>query len=98
MFNYRVKNPIVAAELVMHHTKHSLLCGDAADNFALEHGCEAATSDYFFTETRYAFLFLSLKEVFIRLERVTWIILPVYIFNKGDHSVHYLSLRFKNCE
>ena len=49
----RVKNPIRAARLVMEKSPHVLLIGTGADAFALEHGCQKASQDYFYTPRRF---------------------------------------------
>lgn len=48
-----VKNPILAARLVMDSTGHVLLTGEGAEEFAEKHGLEMADSSYFFTPARY---------------------------------------------
>ena len=51
-----VKNPISLARRVMSDTKHVLLAGDGADQFAREAGVELVPPDYFWTdETRAEF-------------------------------------------
>jgi L-asparaginase / beta-aspartyl-peptidase len=51
-----VKNPIVAARLVMDRSKHVLLIGPAADEFARHHGAETVDPRYFHTEKRWKML------------------------------------------
>jgi beta-aspartyl-peptidase (threonine type) len=47
-----VRNPVLAARLVMENTPHVLLAGDGADDFAVRSGLEIADPDYFRTEER----------------------------------------------
>ena len=51
-----VKNPIVAARLVMDRSAHVLLIGPAADAFARQHGAEIVDPSYFRTELRWRLL------------------------------------------
>lgn len=51
-----VKNPIVAARLVMDRSAHVMLIGPAADNFARKHGAEIVDPAYFRTELRWRML------------------------------------------
>ncbi|MGA2257653.1 MAG: isoaspartyl peptidase/L-asparaginase, partial [Thermoguttaceae bacterium] len=51
-----VKNPIVAARLVMDRSAHVLLIGPAADGFARQHGAEIVDPAYFRTELRWRLL------------------------------------------
>ena len=51
-----VKNPIVAARLVMDRSEHVLLIGPAADAFARQHGAEIVDPAYFRTELRWQLL------------------------------------------
>lgn len=48
----RVKNPISIARRVMTETKHVLLVGQGADEFAQEQGVELVDPDYFLSQTR----------------------------------------------
>lgn len=48
----KVKNPIMAARLVMERTPHRILGGADADRFAFENGLEMEEADYFKTEHR----------------------------------------------
>jgi len=48
-----IKNPIIAARLVMETTPHVLLSGEGAERLAREHGCELVQQRYFFTERRF---------------------------------------------
>jgi beta-aspartyl-peptidase (threonine type) len=50
---HTIKNPILAAKEVMINSKHVMLTGDGADEFAAEQGLEIADSTYFFTERRW---------------------------------------------
>ena len=49
----RIKNPIMAARLVMEKTPHVLLCGPGADDFAKLNDCELVQQSYFYTERRF---------------------------------------------
>jgi beta-aspartyl-peptidase (threonine type) len=51
-----VKNPIVAARLVMEKSPHVLLCGPGADAFAREFGAEIVDPAYFYTDLRWKML------------------------------------------
>jgi L-asparaginase / beta-aspartyl-peptidase len=48
----RVKNPITAAQAVMHNSKHVMLSGKGADDFATEQGLEMVDPSYFITDER----------------------------------------------
>ncbi len=48
-----VKNPILAARAVMEHSKHVLLTGEGAEQFAEEQGLEIVDPGYFYTESRW---------------------------------------------
>jgi beta-aspartyl-peptidase (threonine type) len=48
-----IKNPITAARCVMTNSKHVLLTGLGASQFAKEQGLEIVPSEYFHTESRY---------------------------------------------
>ncbi|MGI5347659.1 isoaspartyl peptidase/L-asparaginase family protein [Streptomyces sp. CA-250714] len=48
-----VRNPITAARLVMDETKHVLLAGQGADDFAAQQGLKPVTQDYFYTQRRW---------------------------------------------
>jgi len=52
-FARNVKNPVSLARLVMEKTKHILLAGEGANQFAREMGVELADDTYFFTQHRY---------------------------------------------
>lgn len=47
-----VRNPIELARLVMERSRHVLLVGSGAEEFALEHGLTLVANDYFRTEER----------------------------------------------
>jgi beta-aspartyl-peptidase (threonine type) len=59
-----IKNPIVAARLVMDRSDCVLLIGPAADAFAKQHGAEIVAPEYFRTEMRWRML----QERLTRLE------------------------------
>lgn len=48
-----IKNPILAARAVMEKSKHVLLTGEGADEFANKQGLEIVDSSYFYTLTRW---------------------------------------------
>ncbi len=48
-----VRNPISAARLVMDRTRHVLLAGDGADDFAARSGLPTVTQDYYWTQRRW---------------------------------------------
>jgi L-asparaginase / beta-aspartyl-peptidase len=48
-----LKNPIVGAHLVMAKSKHVMLVGKGADDFAASQGAETVSSDYYRTEDRW---------------------------------------------
>lgn len=48
-----VRNPILAARLVMDETAHVLMVGEGADDFAAAHGLETVTQDYYWTQRRW---------------------------------------------
>jgi beta-aspartyl-peptidase (threonine type) len=48
-----IKNPISLARLVMERTRHVLLAGEGAEQFAKEAGVESVSPDYFFTQSRW---------------------------------------------
>lgn len=48
-----VKNPISLARLVMRKTRHVLLSGDGADQFATEQSVDLVDQKYFWTQRRY---------------------------------------------
>ena len=49
----RIKSPIEAAYRVMVHSRHVLLTGKGAEEFAMKEGLEMADPEYFFTKERY---------------------------------------------
>ncbi|PWJ40032.1 isoaspartyl peptidase/L-asparaginase family protein [Sediminitomix flava] len=57
-----VKNPILAAQAVMHNSKHVMLSGKGADTFAEEQNLELVEANYFITERRHKSL-LKAKEL-----------------------------------
>jgi beta-aspartyl-peptidase (threonine type) len=50
---HNIRNPIVLAKEVMLHSKHVMMCGAGAEEFAHEHNIEFADDDYFFSQLRY---------------------------------------------
>jgi beta-aspartyl-peptidase (threonine type) len=52
-FVKNVRNPIRLARLVMEKTRHVLLAGEGANQFAAEMGVELEPDEYFFTEHRW---------------------------------------------
>jgi beta-aspartyl-peptidase (threonine type) len=48
-----LRNPVLAARLVMEESPHVLLTGAGAEQFAFEHGMEAVSPDLFSTPERY---------------------------------------------
>ena len=57
----RIRNPVLAARLVMQKTRHVLLAGDGAERLAREHGLALEGPAYFATEQRRAALKRNLK-------------------------------------
>jgi beta-aspartyl-peptidase (threonine type) len=57
-----VKNPIVAALLVMEKSPHVLLVGQGADAFAREYGAEIVDPSYFYTDLRWKMLEEELRQ------------------------------------
>ena len=49
----RIRNPVLAARAVMEQTRHVLLIGAGAEQFAAGHGIELAEPDYFYTAHRW---------------------------------------------
>ncbi len=49
----RLRNPVLAARLVMEESPHVLLTGAGAEAFAFGHGMEQVSPDLFSTEARY---------------------------------------------
>jgi L-asparaginase / beta-aspartyl-peptidase len=52
----RIRNPVLAARLVMEKTRHVLLAGDGAERLARKHGLAVENPSYFSTEKRLAAL------------------------------------------
>lgn len=50
---HHTKNPISLARLVMEKSKHVLMAGKGADDFALRNGVPFTTQDYFWTQRRW---------------------------------------------
>ncbi|MGP3981661.1 isoaspartyl peptidase/L-asparaginase family protein [Streptomyces sp. KR80] len=48
-----VRNPISAARLVMEKSRHVLMVGEGADDFAERHGLKPVTQDYYWTQRRW---------------------------------------------
>lgn len=48
-----VKNPIEAAKAVMEKSKHVMMVGEGAEQFAKEKGLEIVSPDYFYDQNRY---------------------------------------------
>ncbi|MFV0126498.1 isoaspartyl peptidase/L-asparaginase family protein [Streptomyces sp. HMX112] len=48
-----VRNPVSAARLVMEKSRHVLLAGEGADDFAARHGLPMVTQDYYWTQKRW---------------------------------------------
>ena len=49
-----LRNPILAARLVMEHSPHVMMIGQGAENFAIAQGMERVSADIFSTPERYA--------------------------------------------
>ena len=49
-----LRNPILAARLVMEHSPHVMMIGEGAENFAIAQGMERVSADIFSTPERYA--------------------------------------------
>ncbi len=47
-----IRNPVLAAKAVMENTRHVLLVGEGADQFAAKHGLEIVDPSYFITPSR----------------------------------------------
>ncbi|MFD7665823.1 isoaspartyl peptidase/L-asparaginase family protein [Streptomyces sp. NPDC059788] len=54
-----VRNPVSAARLVMEKTRHVLLAGEGADDFAARGGLPTVTQDYYWTEARWQELLMA---------------------------------------
>ncbi|MCX7555799.1 isoaspartyl peptidase/L-asparaginase [Xanthomonadaceae bacterium JHOS43] len=50
---HRVKNPVLLARAVMEHSRHVMLVGEGAEQFAHEQGVELVDPSYFRTEKRW---------------------------------------------
>ncbi|MFW5831667.1 MAG: isoaspartyl peptidase/L-asparaginase family protein [Prolixibacteraceae bacterium] len=48
-----IKNPIIAARAVMENSKHVMLSGKGASEFARQQNLEIVNNDYFFTKSRF---------------------------------------------
>ena len=57
----RIRNPILAARLVMEKTRHVLLAGEGAEKLARQHGLQLEELEYFRTERRLEALKRNLK-------------------------------------
>ncbi|MGY9193689.1 beta-aspartyl-peptidase [Citrobacter freundii] len=49
-----LRNPILAARLVMEHSPHVMMIGEGVENFAIAQGMERVSADIFSTPERYA--------------------------------------------
>lgn len=49
----RLRNPVLAARLVMEQSPHVLMIGEGAENFAFSHGMESVSPDIFSTPERF---------------------------------------------
>lgn len=49
-----LRNPILAARLVMEHSPHVMMIGEGAENFAIAQGMDRVSADIFSTPERYA--------------------------------------------
>lgn len=65
-----IKNPIVAARLVMDKSQHVMLTGKGADEYAKENGLEIVDSAYFFNQKRYDQLQKIIKTEKIQLDHI----------------------------
>lgn len=63
-----IKNPVVAARKVMDATKHVLLVGTGAEQFAAEQQLEIVAPDYFHTKARWQQLLLAKSRAQIELD------------------------------
>src|SRR6185503_16023772 len=57
----RIRNPVMAARMVMEKTRHVLLAGEGAERLAEKHGLELETPEYFRTERQQSALDRNLK-------------------------------------
>jgi beta-aspartyl-peptidase (threonine type) len=64
----RIKNPVVAARRVMEATRHVLLVGAGADQFATEQQLEIVEPDYFHTKARWQQLLLAKSKMQVALD------------------------------
>ena len=48
-----IRNPVDLAEKVMKHSGHVFLSGKGANDFAIKHGIQMESDEYFFTQQRY---------------------------------------------
>lgn len=62
-----IKNPISTARMVMEKSKHVLLSGQGAEEFAKENGVEIVDPSYFYTERRWKSLQEAIKSETIEL-------------------------------
>ena len=56
-----IRNPVLAARMVMEKTRHVLLAGDGAERLAKKHGLKLESPEYFHTEKRLEALKKNLK-------------------------------------
>ena len=59
---HRVKNPVLLARAVMEKSKHVMLVGDGAEEFAKDAGVELVDPKYFYTDERWQQLQKALKQ------------------------------------
>jgi len=64
----RVRNPVLAARAVMAHTRHVLLIGDGAEQFAASHGMAMVEREYFYTRHRWEQLQQARAAALVRLD------------------------------
>lgn len=57
-----LRNPILAARLVMEHSPHVMMIGEGAEKFAIAQGMERVSADVFSTPERYAQLLVARAE------------------------------------
>ena len=57
----RIRNPVLAARMVMENTRHVLLAGEGAERLAQKHGLQLEPPEYFHTEKRLEALKKNLK-------------------------------------
>lgn len=63
-----IKNPIAAAKMVMEKSKHVLLSGEGAEEFAKEQALELVDPKYFYDENRYKQLKNAIKRAEVELD------------------------------